>query len=120
MLKKSIIGAASVALAMALAPSAASAQASTTTTTTTTGNTGGALTGAAGGAAVEPPTTVRTYVTENRVEPVMVQEQVVVGTAMPETVVLHSVPDYEYEYTYVNGQPVLVDPATRKIVYVYE
>ena len=63
---------------------------------------------------------MRTYVTENRVEPVMVQEQVVVGTAMPETVVLHSVPDYEYEYTYVNGQPVLVDPATRKIVYVYE
>ena len=41
-----------------------------------------------------------------------------VGAGVPESVKLTTVPDYEYRYVYVNGQPVLVDPQTRKIVYV--
>jgi hypothetical protein len=32
---------------------------------------------------------------------------------------LRPVPDYNYRYVYVNRQPVLVDPASRRIVYVY-
>jgi uncharacterized protein DUF1236 len=33
---------------------------------------------------------------------------------------LRPVPDYStYRYVYVNGQPVLVDPASRRIVYIY-
>jgi hypothetical protein len=43
----------------------------------------------------------------------------VVGAAIPETVVLNNVPDYRYQYVYVNNTAVLVDPATRRIVYVF-
>ena len=79
----------------------------------------GGATGAAIGASVNPPENVRTYVRSNQVDPVYLEGEVVVGAGVPETVTLRTVPDYEYDYVYVNGQPVLVDPQTRKIVYVY-
>jgi hypothetical protein len=79
----------------------------------------GGVAGGALGAAVNPPPEVRTYVTSNPVEPVYLEGEVVVGARLPETVVLRPVPDYEYRYVYVNRQPVLVEPATRRIVYVY-
>ena len=41
------------------------------------------------------------------------------GAGLPQTVVLNNVPDYRYQYVYVNDTPVLVDPATRRIVYVF-
>lgn len=78
----------------------------------------GAATGATAGAAIDPPETVRTYVTTNRVEPVYLEGEVVVGAGLPETVELREIPDYEYRYVYVNGQPVLVEPESRRIVYV--
>ena len=40
------------------------------------------------------------------------------GASLPETVELREIPDYEYRYVYVNGQPVLVEPSSRRIVYV--
>ena len=61
---------------------------------------------------------VRTYVTGNQVEPVYLEGEVVVGATIPEPVVLTPVPDYDYPYAYVNGQPVFIDPATRQIVYI--
>ena len=61
---------------------------------------------------------VVTYVRTNKMEPVYLDGEVVVGASLPETVVLNEVPDYEYRYVYVNGQPVLVEPQTRRIVYV--
>jgi uncharacterized protein YraI len=70
-------------------------------------------------AAVEPPDTVRTYVTSNRVDPVYLDGEVVVGAGLPERVVLSDIPDYDYQYVYVNGQPALVEPSSRRIVYVY-
>jgi uncharacterized protein YraI len=79
----------------------------------------GGIAGAAAGAAISPPDTVRSYVVENRTDPVYLEGEVVVGAGLPDTVELREVPDYEYAYRYVNGQPVLVDPATRRIVYVY-
>jgi hypothetical protein len=79
----------------------------------------GGVAGAAAGAVVTPPDAVRTYVVENRTDPVYLDGEVVVGAGLPDTVELREVPDYEYRYRYVNGQPVLVDPATRRIVYVY-
>ncbi|MGP9821943.1 DUF1236 domain-containing protein [Salinarimonas sp. NSM] len=85
------------------------------------GGTVGAVTGAVGGAIdgfTAPPSPVRTYVVENRVEPVYLEGEVVAGAGLPPAVGLRPIPDYEYEYAYVNGQPVLVDPATRRIVYV--
>ena len=41
-----------------------------------------------------------------------------VGASLPETVVLREIPDYEYRYVYLNNQPVLVEPSSRRIVYV--
>jgi uncharacterized protein YraI len=79
----------------------------------------GAVAGGAIGTAANPPERVRTYVVENRVEPVIVGGEVVVGATLPEPVVLHPVPDYEYTYAVVNGQSVLVDPNSRQIVYIY-
>jgi len=74
----------------------------------------------AGGAAdmITPPQEVVSYVETNRVEPVYLEGEVVVGAALPETVEVREIPDYEYRYVYVNGQPVLVEPETRRIVYV--
>lgn len=78
----------------------------------------GAVAGGAAGTVIDPPERVRTYVTTNQVEPVFLDGEVVVGAGLPETVALREIPDYEYRYVYVNGQPVLVEPGSRRIVYV--
>jgi uncharacterized protein YraI len=70
-------------------------------------------------AAITPPGHVRTYVTDNRYDPVLLQGEVVVGAQLPAVVELRPIPDYEYHYAYVNGVPVLVEPGTRRIVHVY-
>lgn len=69
--------------------------------------------------AVTPPPTVRTYITENPVDTVYVDGEAVVGATLPNTVAVQPIPDYEYQYVTINGQPVLVDPGTRRVVYVY-
>ncbi len=66
-----------------------------------------------------PPPAVGTYVTNNAVNSFTYEGNVVVGASLPQTVVLNNVPDYRYQYVYVNDTPVLVDPATRRIVYVF-
>ena len=43
-----------------------------------------------------------------------------VGTALPDTVELHEVPDVKYRYVVVDNRTVLVDPGTRKIIKVYD
>jgi uncharacterized protein YraI len=66
-----------------------------------------------------PPPTVQTYVTQNPVTPVYINGEVVEGAGLPEDVVLAPVPDYQYSYAYVNGVPVLVEPGTRRVTYIY-
>lgn len=66
-----------------------------------------------------PPATVQTYVTQNPVTPVYLNGEVVQGVGLPEDVVLTPVPNYEYSYAYVNGVPVLVEPGTRRVTYIY-
>lgn len=78
----------------------------------------GFVAGGAAGQAIDPPARVRTYVSSNQVDPVFLDGEVVVGAGLPETVVLREIPDYEYRYVYVNNQPVLVEPQSRRIVYV--
>lgn len=78
----------------------------------------GVIGGAAAGTVIDPPERVRTYVSTNQIEPVYLDGEVVVGAGLPETVVLRDIPDYEYRYVYVNNQPVLVEPSSRRIVYV--
>lgn len=78
---------------------------------------GGAV-GATTGVVIDPPPEIRSYVVTNEIEPVYLDGEVVVGAGIPEVVELHPIPEYEYAYVYVNEQPVLVDPETRRIVYV--
>ena len=82
------------------------------------GGIAGATAGASTGAVVKPPQEKRTYVLENQVEPVFLEGEVVVGAGVPEPVTLYEIPDYEHRYAYVNGQPVIVEPGDRRIVYV--
>lgn len=65
-----------------------------------------------------PPAEVTTYIQSNRVEPVYLEGEAVVGAVVPETVEVREIPDYEYRYVYVNQQPVLIEPETRRIVYI--
>jgi uncharacterized protein YraI len=89
------------------------------------GEAAGAVIGALGAAvtgvadAITPEPRVVTYVRTNPVEPVYLEGDVAVGATVPEMVTLREVPEYEYRYAYINDTPVLVDPATRRIVYVY-
>jgi uncharacterized protein YraI len=67
---------------------------------------------------IEPPSVVRTFVIDHRMDPVYLNGEVVVGAGLPDNVELSDIPDYQYRYVDVNGQPVLVDPQTRRIVYI--
>lgn len=80
----------------------------------------GGVAGAATGDIAEDVLTpdARTYVLENRVDPVYLDGEVVVGAQIPDTVEIREIPEYEYRYVYVNQQPVIVEPSSRRIVYV--
>ncbi|WP_134680531.1 DUF1236 domain-containing protein [Paracoccus ravus] len=82
----------------------------------------GGVVGAVAGDVAEDAMTAetRTYVLENRVQSVPVQGQVVVGTELPQTVQIQQIPDSEYRYVYVNEQPVIVDPNSRKVVHIVQ
>ena len=58
------------------------------------------------------------YVRDNPVEPVYLDGEVVTGVQLPEVVTLTTVPTSDYQYAYVNGVPVVVDPAERRVVYI--
>jgi hypothetical protein len=122
----------SIAAAAFLAPAVCFAQASTAS-----GAVGGAVAGAVVGgpvgavvggviggsigAAAEPPREVQTYVMQERIPSVAVQEEVVVGRPLPATVELRAVPQHnEYAYAVVNNRRVIVEPSTRKIIKVIE
>lgn len=78
----------------------------------------GTTSGATAGAIIDPPEVARAYVTANPLDPVYLDGEVVIGAGVPDTVALQAIPDYQYQYVYINGQPVLVDPGSRRIVYV--
>ncbi|MFA6267211.1 MAG: DUF1236 domain-containing protein [Pseudolabrys sp.] len=66
-----------------------------------------------------PPATVQTYVVQHPVTPVYLNGEVVEGAGLPQDVVLTPVPNYDYNYAYVNGVPVLVEPTSRRVTYIY-
>ncbi|WP_051460547.1 DUF1236 domain-containing protein [Xanthobacter sp. 126] len=81
----------------------------------------GGVVGAGVGAAAEPPQEVRTYVMKERRPSVRMEQEVVVGRQLPPNVALYSIPqNSEYEYTVVNDRRVIVEPKTRKVVYIVE
>jgi uncharacterized protein YraI len=69
--------------------------------------------------AINPPPQVTTYVTANPTQRTYLDGEVVVGAGLPANVVVQPVPQYDYHYAYVNSVPVLVEPTSRRIVYVY-
>ena len=80
----------------------------------------GAAVGGVAGAMVgsQLPPTACSYVVTEKVQTVKV-EKVVVGEPLPQTVVLHEIPDTKtYVFASVNDQRVLVDPKTRVVIEV--
>jgi uncharacterized protein YraI len=69
-------------------------------------------------APITVPDRVRTFVVEREVEPVLLEGELVVGATLPEPVVLHPVPDFDYHFAVVNQQRVLVEPQTRRVVHI--
>jgi len=70
-------------------------------------------------AVVTIPNEVETYVVKESGPSVAVQGDVIVGSELPDTVVLRPVPKYDtYSYAVVNNQRVIVEGKTRKIVKV--
>lgn len=68
----------------------------------------GVLLGTAAGASAVPEESV-TYVEAHPVQPVYMNGEVIVGAGIPEGAQLVAIPDSDYRYINVNGQPVLVD-----------
>lgn len=69
--------------------------------------------------APEQETVVREYVKKKPAASINLPGiELNIGTAIPDTVELYEVPDVQYRYVIVDGQTVLVDPGTRKIVKV--
>ncbi|OHV84314.1 DUF1236 domain-containing protein [Rhizobium sp. LCM 4573] len=69
---------------------------------------------------VEPPETVITYIEQHPAEPIYVRNELAIGATIPPGVTIQEVPDYDYSYVVVNDRRVLVDPATRRIVHIYD
>jgi uncharacterized protein YraI len=69
--------------------------------------------------AISPAEPVSAYVIAQAIDTVYVNGEVVVGAVVPETVPLYAIPESEYTFTSVNGQNVLIDKDTRKVVYIY-
>lgn len=80
----------------------------------------GGAAGAAVGDAVDPPETVRTYVRDNAPGTVYLEGEVVVGAEVPAVVAFAEISEYDdYRYARINGQLVLIEPDSRRIVYIF-
>ncbi|MFK3776983.1 DUF1236 domain-containing protein [Agrobacterium sp. NPDC089420] len=76
--------------------------------------------GRVGDVDITPPETVITYMDEHPADTVTFDGDVVVGSTLPRDTRLVEIPDYQYRYVRVNDVPVLVEPSTHRIVYVYQ
>ena len=83
------------------------------------------VTDEADGIAVDQRPAFREYIVRERVPNYTIPDRVIVGGVLPETgVTYYDVPQTygvtPYRYTVVNGQTVLVEPRSRRIVQVVE
>jgi uncharacterized protein YraI len=67
---------------------------------------------------VIPAPQVLSFVTQQVVQPVIVDGEVMVGATLPVTAPVYPIPASPYVYSYVNGVRVVVEPSARRIVYV--
>ena len=69
--------------------------------------------------APEQETVIREYVKKEPVASLKLPGiELNIGSTLPDTVELRQIPDVQYRYVVVDGQTVLVDPGTRRIVKV--
>ena len=68
---------------------------------------------------ITPPAAVGSYVISHPLAPVYLNGEVVQGVGVPQSVALAPIPGSPYEYAYVNNVPVLVEPGTRRVEYLY-
>ena len=71
----------------------------------------------------EQEVVVREYVKKKPLASISVPGiELSIGTALPETVELHTIdaPDVKYSYVVVDNRTVLVEPETRKIVHIID
>jgi guanyl-specific ribonuclease Sa len=119
-MRNKILAVAAISAAIG-APLAAQAQSGVTV-----GTTGGTvIVGDAAGIESDQRTAFREYVVRERVPDYRIQERVVIGGVLPETgVTYYDVPQSfamtPYRYTVVNGETVLVEPRTRRIVQIID
>ncbi|TCU05374.1 DUF1236 domain-containing protein [Rhizobium sullae] len=72
-------------------------------------------------ATVTVPGEVRTYVLKQKSPSVKFEGDVAVGTPLPDTVEIQTIPDQpDYGYVVVNEKRVLVNPKTRAVIEVVE
>ncbi len=70
----------------------------------------------------EQRTTIKQYITKERVEPVHVRKKIVVGEELPADVELRTVPSTwgpkltRYRYIYSDNHVYLVEPSDRKVI----
>ncbi|MHC1551647.1 DUF1236 domain-containing protein [Phyllobacterium sp. K27] len=70
---------------------------------------------------VEVPQTTRDYVVAHPTDPVVLEEDLTMGTVVSEDIELVPIPDTpEYSYVYVDKKPIIVSTKDRKVVYVAE
>ena len=115
-MRKTILAIAAIAAAIG-APATVQAQSEITT--------GVVRGGGVEGIAVDQRPAFREYIVRERVPNYTIPDRVIVGGVLPETgVTYYDVPQTfgvtTYRYTVVNGQTVLVEPRTRRIVQVLE
>lgn len=119
-MKKTIIAAAFV---LAAAPAFAQTSSTVTTTTETSGTTGSIT------FTPDQETTFRQYVVRERVKPVTVQERVTVGSTLPSSVELQTIPSdivtdipsvRSYRYVTTDAGIAIVEPSSRRVIRVIQ
>lgn len=68
---------------------------------------------------IEVPQPTRDYVIAHPSDPIVIEGDVAVGTAIPEDIELVPIPDNpDYSYVYVEKRPIIVSTKNRKVVYL--
>ncbi|SMX36668.1 DUF1236 domain-containing protein [Maliponia aquimaris] len=79
---------------------------------------GGAMLGGGLGASADVEERTITYIHENPLDPVYAEGEVVVGATLEGEAELVPIPDSDYAYIALNNTVTVVDPDTRRIVYI--
>jgi hypothetical protein len=115
---------AAVALTLVVTPALAQSNSGAAAGAATGAGVGAVAGGVLGSISAQDRTYVREYVVQHKRPSARVKGEVVVGATLPQQVAVYPVegnPAFSnYRYTYVNDRAVLIDPSSRRVVYVIE